>query len=147
MSRFSQGFNRQATNNMRSLVLMGKDLLPEGVPCDCTMSCMFSKVLGFSHCAKEPEKSPAWSDTAVAFVWFFFSWKKGRAVKSKEMPLGMGNTSASSVKTSTKTTSNQMFQQTGCCPRFHVASSAGSPKFWGFPTVPKKDNHAPGRWS
>ena len=55
--------------------------------------------------------------------------KKGRAVKSKEMPLGTGNTSESAVKTSTKTTSNQMFQQTGCCPRFHVVSSAGSPKF------------------
>ena len=64
--------------------------------------------------------------------------KKGRAVKSKEMPLGTGNTSASAVKTSTKTTSNQMFQQTGCCPRFHVVSSAGSPKFEVSPLCPKK---------
>ena len=116
----------------------------------CRIFCRFPKVLRFPHCAQK-RQSRAWSlelaNATVAFVWFFFSWKKGRAVKSKEMPLGMGNTSASSVKTSTKTTSNQMFQQTGCCPRFHVASSAGSPKFWGFPTVPKKDNHAPGRWS
>ena len=57
-SRFSQGFNGQATNNMRSLVLIGKDHLPEGVPCDCTMSCMFSKVLGFPTVPNNQKNHP-----------------------------------------------------------------------------------------